>query len=103
LADGQGNGPGYFKLQFGPSSSSSSSGGGHSADRVLVVAFGSAPGLPNWGGVMSKVYAAAEAPEHRSVSQSVRRCLARDYSIMPLATSRHHLAGGPLSCRKQWE
>jgi hypothetical protein len=57
----QGDGPGYFKLQLGQASSSSSS----SEERVLVVAFGSAPGLPNWGGVMRQVSAAAEAPEHK--------------------------------------
>jgi hypothetical protein len=32
---------------------------------VLVVAFGSAPGLPNWGGVLSRVTAAAEEDAHR--------------------------------------
>jgi hypothetical protein len=58
----QDEGPGYFKLQLGPSADSSN---GHDDDRVLVVAFGSAPGLPNWGGVMRQVSAAAEAPEHK--------------------------------------
>jgi hypothetical protein len=58
----QDDGPGYFKLQLGPSADSSN---GHADDRVLVVAFGSAPGLPNWGGVMRQVSAAAEAPEHK--------------------------------------
>lgn len=54
-----GGGPGYFKLQLGRAASSSDDD-----ERVLVVAFGSAPGLPNWGGVMRQVSAAAEAPEH---------------------------------------
>lgn len=63
----QGDGPGYFKLQLGPSMDAGSSSDNCSVpdDRVLVVAFGSAPGLPNWGGVMRQVYAAAEAPEHQ--------------------------------------
>jgi len=72
-----GSGPGYFKLQrgnrgSGRSSSSSGTGDGSSSDgggsgseeprpqRVLVVAFGSAPGLPNWGGVLRQVQAAME-------------------------------------------
>jgi hypothetical protein len=58
----QGEGPGYFKLQLGPNTGSSH---GNADDCVLVVAFGSAPGLPNWGGVMRQVSAAAEAPEHQ--------------------------------------
>lgn len=66
----QGDGPGYFKLQLGPTaawdggsiSSNSSSG---SSERVLVVALGSAPGLPNWGGILAKVSAAAEKPEEQ--------------------------------------
>jgi len=61
----QGDGPGYFKLQLGPTAPAdggSSSGG---SNRVLVVAFGSAPGLPNWGGILAKVAAAAESPEQQ--------------------------------------
>lgn len=65
----QGDGRGYFKLQLGPTAhlhTAGSSNGDDTAvsDRVLLVAFGSAPGLPNWGGVLAKVAAAAEAPEH---------------------------------------
>eukprot|EP00878_Enallax_costatus_P005986 GHUV01006278.1.p2 GENE.GHUV01006278.1~~GHUV01006278.1.p2 ORF type:complete len:465 (+),score=146.42 GHUV01006278.1:1741-3135(+) len=60
----KGEGPGYFKLQLGPTPQSSNEGSGCLGDHVLVVAFGSAPGLPNWGGVMRQVYAAAEAPDH---------------------------------------
>ncbi|GBF94601.1 hypothetical protein Rsub_06716 [Raphidocelis subcapitata] len=79
-----GGGPGYFKLQRGGSgggsgsSSVDSSGNGHassssgsgssggeapapSSERVLVVAFGSAPGLPNWGGVLRQVQGSMEA------------------------------------------
>ena len=33
-------------------------------DRALVVAFGSAPGVPNWGGLLSRVLAAAEDAAH---------------------------------------
>jgi hypothetical protein len=77
----KGSGPGYFKLQRGgaagdpPVTSSSAgssdvdgtaagSGGadgtGQPRERVLVVAFGSAPGLPNWGGVLRQVAATME-------------------------------------------
>lgn len=44
-----GSGPGYFKLQRGPTPTAPGQ------DRVLVVAFGSAPGVPNWGGLLQKV------------------------------------------------
>ncbi|KAG2486470.1 hypothetical protein HYH03_014917 [Edaphochlamys debaryana] len=55
-----GSGPGYFKLQYGPGASGGSPEGGvGSSNRVLVVAFGSAPGTPNWGGLLSRVYKAA--------------------------------------------
>jgi hypothetical protein len=54
-----GAGPGYFKLERGPAGG----GGGGPAD-VLVVAFGSAPGVPNWGGLLRRVRAAAADPRH---------------------------------------
>lgn len=56
----QGDGPGYFKLQLGPTAAWD---GSDSSERVLVVALGSAPGLPNWGGILAKVAALAEKPE----------------------------------------
>ena len=74
-----GAGPGYFKVQRGGGGGSSSSastsssgastsgsssgggGGGGGGERVLVVAFGSAPGLPNWGGALRQVEAAMQA------------------------------------------
>lgn len=72
-----GSGPGYFKLQRGRAqaagqaataeaagSVSSSGGSGHQGERVLVVAFGSAPGLPNWGGALRQVEAAMERDGH---------------------------------------
>ncbi|MEW5305440.1 MAG: hypothetical protein WDW36_007979 [Sanguina aurantia] len=34
--------------------------------QVLVVAFGSAPGLPNWGGMLGRMYSAAKEDSHRS-------------------------------------
>ena len=68
----QGDGPGYFKLQLGPTAPAQANGAGNgsssdssSSGRVLVVAFGSAPGLPNWGGILAKVAAAAEQPEQQ--------------------------------------
>lgn len=62
----QGDGPGYFKLQLGPTAAcDGSSSSSSSSERVLVVALGSAPGLPNWGGILAKVAAAAEKPEEQ--------------------------------------
>ncbi|GLC33409.1 hypothetical protein PLESTB_000072400 [Pleodorina starrii] len=88
-----GSGPGYFKLQYGPQrpaagggdgagfvaswgaagtgpaaggpSCAGGCGGVGSSNELLVVAFGSAPGTPNWGGLLSKVYRAATAEEGR--------------------------------------
>ena len=50
------------------SSATTSSGSGNGAvgpgrAKVLVVSFGSAPGTPNWGGVLSRVGKTAETPE----------------------------------------
>ncbi len=90
-----GSGPGYFKLQYGPgagptdaaerSSSSSSGGGGApgescgSRSGLLVVSFGSAPGTPNWGGLLSKVYKAATSDAERYGRMTlVRRTHYRD-------------------------
>ena len=56
VAAGEG-GRGYFKLQPGE---------GHGEEgRCLVVAFGSAPGDPNWGGLLSRVRAACKDSAHR--------------------------------------
>lgn len=54
-------GPGYFKLAEGPlpHKPAFTSDDGRPCVRTLVVAFGSAPGTPNWGGLLSRVYAAA--------------------------------------------
>lgn len=60
-------GPGYFKLETAraapaagsAASSAGSSGSSAARGRVLVVSFGSAPGTPNWGGVLGKVRAKA--------------------------------------------
>ena len=35
-----------------------------SGDRALAVAFGSAPGVPNWGGLLSRVRKAAKDSAH---------------------------------------
>ncbi|KIY96630.1 Leucine-rich repeat-containing protein 40 [Monoraphidium neglectum] len=62
----KGSGPGYFKLQRGGQQrrpAAAAGGGGEAAaagERVLVVSFGSAPGLANWGGVLRKVATAME-------------------------------------------
>ena len=54
-----GDGPGYFKLERAPGSNL-----GSPPAKVLVVAFGSAPGVPNWGGVLKRVRDAAKEPVH---------------------------------------
>ncbi|GIL92310.1 hypothetical protein Vretimale_19518 [Volvox reticuliferus] len=68
-----GSGPGYFKLQYGPQRpsgdcvsdgpgagrtgrSNERSAGVRSSNDLLIVAFGSAPGTPNWGGLLGKIY-----------------------------------------------
>ncbi len=65
------SGPGYFKLQYGPGArlgggSATSSGTGKRG--LLVVAFGSAPGTPNFGGLLRRVYSAAQSEEERWVA-----------------------------------
>ncbi|KAG2424858.1 hypothetical protein HYH02_015121 [Chlamydomonas schloesseri] len=55
------DGPGYFKLQYGPQRPGAALNGAGSSNDVLVVAFGSAPGTPNWGGLLGKVYKAAQS------------------------------------------
>ncbi|KAI8465784.1 MAG: hypothetical protein J3K34DRAFT_78350 [Monoraphidium minutum] len=54
-----GPGPGYFKLQR-QARATAGDWAGRGGARVLVVAFGSAPGLPNWGGALRQVEAAME-------------------------------------------
>ena len=63
--------PGYWKLERGgpPSSSSSrrldvTDARGTRGRRALVVAFGSAPGEPNWGGLLARLRADAAEPAH---------------------------------------
>ena len=34
-------------------------------ERLLVVSFASAPGLPNWGGLLKKVYNSMAEPAHK--------------------------------------
>jgi hypothetical protein len=87
-----GTGPGYFKLQYGPQRPGSSAGvadshgagaggssGGAAApgvcsrNELLVVSFGSAPGTPNWGGLLSRVYRAAASEEERWAGGDGRR------------------------------
>lgn len=47
--------PGYFKLEKSTNNTTNDT-------KVLVVSFGSAPGVPNWGGLLKRVRAAATAP-----------------------------------------
>lgn len=61
------HGPGYFKLAKGPlphAGPTFTSQDGQTCARTLVVAFGSAPGTPNWGGLLSRVYAMASEDNH---------------------------------------
>lgn len=51
-----GMGPGYFKME-------KASGTGADAE-LLVVAFGSAPGVPNWGGLLNRMRKEAAEPAH---------------------------------------
>jgi Leucine-rich repeat (LRR) protein len=51
--------PGYFKLEKNITNNSDT---GAIETKVLVVSFGSAPGVPNWGGLLKRVRAAATAP-----------------------------------------
>ena len=58
-------GPGYFKiarrhnLVLGLEAAAGADG--RSADSAVVVAFGSAPGVPNWGGLLKRVELAGAA------------------------------------------
>lgn len=65
-------GPGYFKLAKGPlpHKTTFTSADGRPCARALVVAFGSAPGTPNWGGLLSRVYAAAAKEGEQGSSNS---------------------------------
>jgi hypothetical protein len=59
-----GGGHGYFKLERAPTAAAAAAGADAPppAAEVLVVSFGSAPGTPNWGGLLRKVREAAETP-----------------------------------------
>ncbi|KAI3428648.1 hypothetical protein D9Q98_007471 [Chlorella vulgaris] len=62
-----GGGLGYFKLEPAPAAAAASStGSSRPTTEVLVVSFGSAPGTPNWGGLLKKVRAAATAPQEQN-------------------------------------
>ena len=61
------SGPGYFKLEQAPArAAAADNGSSRRTTEVLVVSFGSAPGTPNWGGLLKKVRAAAEAPQEEN-------------------------------------
>lgn len=64
---GSGSSPGYFKLDPAPAAAAAAGNGSSRATtEVLVVSFGSAPGTPNWGGLLRKVRAAAVDPEEQN-------------------------------------
>ena len=76
--------PGYWKLERGgpPSSSSSrrldvTDARGTRGRRALVVAFGSAPGEPNWGGLLARL-----APRARLVPGVPIDCLSPDPALV---------------------
>ncbi|BDA46872.1 probable leucine-rich repeat-containing protein 7 at N-terminal half [Coccomyxa sp. Obi] len=60
----RGCGRGYFKLRRGPPGDIVSAAG-ITGERVLVVAFGSAPGVPNWGGLLERIRRAMQEPAHK--------------------------------------
>jgi hypothetical protein len=62
VCDVPGAGPGYFKLERSGRPKGGSAAADDAAAQVLVVAFGSAPGVPNWGGLLRRVRAAADDP-----------------------------------------
>lgn len=63
---GSGGAPGYFKLDLAPpAAAAAGNGSSRPSTEVLVVSFGSAPGTPNWGGLLKKVRAAAATPQVR--------------------------------------
>jgi len=64
-----GSGPGYFKLEkWGQCSAGQHQLGSTAPTKndVLVVAFGSAPGVPNWGGLLSRIRKEVTEPSHAS-------------------------------------
>ena len=66
-----GDGPGYFKIarrhSLQPGLEAAAGADSSAQDSALVVAFGSAPGVPNWGGLLKRVERAGAAhPEWRS-------------------------------------
>jgi Leucine-rich repeat (LRR) protein len=58
---------GYFKLDPAPAAAAAAdNGSSRPSTEVLVVSFGSAPGTPNWGGLLKKVRAAATTPQEQN-------------------------------------
>ena len=57
------SGPGYFKLERAEGAVGAPAG---PPSELLVVAFGSAPGVPNWGGILRRVRDEAEEPAHKA-------------------------------------
>ncbi|KAH7622124.1 putative Leucine-rich repeat-containing protein 1 [Nannochloris sp. 'desiccata'] len=64
ISEIHGTGPGYFKLEKSPQLLSSTSTASNQFSKVLVVAFGSAPGVPNWGGLLKRIRTAGTEPAH---------------------------------------
>jgi Leucine-rich repeat (LRR) protein len=64
ISEVHGTGPGYFKLEKSPQLALASSATSSTFSQVLVVAFGSAPGVPNWGGLLKRIRAAGTEPAH---------------------------------------
>ena len=60
-------GYGYFKLEAAPAAAAAATNGSsRPTTEVLVVSFGSAPGTPNWGGLLKKVRGAAATPQEQN-------------------------------------
>ncbi|KAK9830263.1 hypothetical protein WJX72_010668 [[Myrmecia] bisecta] len=75
IAEIVGSGKGYFKLKRGREMHHTSDraeivdGNGNKGTRVLVVTYASAPGVPNWGGLLKRILAATAEPAHQCFDQ----------------------------------
>ncbi|KAK9918296.1 hypothetical protein WJX75_002936 [Coccomyxa subellipsoidea] len=61
IGEVMGSGRGYFKLRRGPPGDIVNASG-VVGERVLVVSFASAPGVPNWGGLVERIRKEAKEP-----------------------------------------
>lgn len=68
-------------------------------ERVLVVAFGSAPGVPNWGSLLRRIAKAADDPAHAFFDVLYVVDAERSwYSGAPHSLQCRHRAGSLVRC-----